>query len=80
MTEFQEVTEAEVTHMGKYAEARTYGEGELPGPTLTATLRPRRKDNTISQILDDDGAVWSDPPSVVQQYHDYYTGLHRSRS
>ncbi|KAJ1144997.1 hypothetical protein NDU88_011289 [Pleurodeles waltl] len=24
--------------------------------------------------------MWNDPPSVVQQFHDYYTGLYRSRT
>ncbi|KAJ1192675.1 hypothetical protein NDU88_001981 [Pleurodeles waltl] len=80
MTEFQEVAQAEVTPMGKYALAHIYGEVERRGASLASTLRHHQEDNTISQMLDNDGGVWSDLPSVVQQFHDYYTGLCRSRS
>ncbi|KAJ1111746.1 hypothetical protein NDU88_000021 [Pleurodeles waltl] len=64
--------------MGKYAVARIYGEGKRPGSTLASTLHPRHKDNALLQIQDND--VWNDATSMVEMFHDYHTGLHKSRS
>ncbi|KAJ1107642.1 hypothetical protein NDU88_005032 [Pleurodeles waltl] len=38
--ECHKVSQSEVNHLGKYAVARVYGEGERPGATLAALLQP----------------------------------------
>ena len=36
--DFHDTTQREVTHIGKYAVARVYGEGERPGAILAGLL------------------------------------------
>ncbi|KAJ1082512.1 hypothetical protein NDU88_002677 [Pleurodeles waltl] len=48
--------------------------------TLVPLLRPWHEDKAILQIQDDDGGVWNDVAKMVEKFHDYYTGLYKSRS
>ncbi|KAJ1172640.1 hypothetical protein NDU88_004484 [Pleurodeles waltl] len=51
MQEFQETALSEVRHMGKYAVARAYGEGDRPGKVLANLIHPSRKTKRQQQMV-----------------------------
>ncbi|KAJ1090868.1 hypothetical protein NDU88_003996 [Pleurodeles waltl] len=79
LVEFQETAQNEVTHIGNYAVAWVYGQGERPGAALTALLHPKREDDVILQVKYDTGQVLRGTEEVVERFCSYYADLYRSR-
>ncbi|KAJ1127163.1 hypothetical protein NDU88_005566 [Pleurodeles waltl] len=77
--EFQEMALSEVQHLGKYATARLYGEGDRPGGVLAGLIRPNRDKNTITVIKAGDGSELRDPERIADKFRDYYQSLYTSR-
>ncbi|KAJ1152503.1 hypothetical protein NDU88_005278 [Pleurodeles waltl] len=77
--EFQETAVSEVRHMGKYAVARVYGEGDRPGRVLENLIRPRRSTNLIIKAVAVDGSIVGDPESVAARFREYYQTLYTTR-
>ncbi|KAJ1198040.1 hypothetical protein NDU88_001884 [Pleurodeles waltl] len=74
----KKVAQNEVMHMGNYAVATVYGEGDRAGSTLATLLCPNRENNVILEIQDDTGRVWIDAKSVTRKFCDYYMDLYKS--
>ncbi|KAJ1207769.1 hypothetical protein NDU88_003159 [Pleurodeles waltl] len=77
--EFQKTALSEVQHLGKYATARLYGEGDRPGGVLASLIRPNRDKNTITVIKAEDGSELRDPERIAARFRDYYQSLYTSR-
>ncbi|KAJ1198278.1 hypothetical protein NDU88_002120 [Pleurodeles waltl] len=72
MQEFQETALSEVRHMGKYAVARVYGEGDRPGKVLANLIRASRSTNLINKTAATDGSILTDPEDVASRFREYY--------
>ncbi|KAJ1092298.1 hypothetical protein NDU88_005409 [Pleurodeles waltl] len=79
LQEFQELARTEIQHVGKYATARVYGEGDRPGRVLANLLRPHRNSNAITKVVAADGSELDDPALIAQRFRDYYQDLYTSR-
>ncbi|KAJ1187564.1 hypothetical protein NDU88_004339 [Pleurodeles waltl] len=79
LEEYNELTQDEVTHLGKYATARVYGGGERLSTTLTAFTRRGRDVNEVMSVMDDQGILVFGTPQVAEQFPAYYTDLHLSQ-
>ncbi|KAJ1082869.1 hypothetical protein NDU88_003032 [Pleurodeles waltl] len=79
LTEFQDTAWAEVQHMGKYATARMYGEGERPGSTLAKMICPNRGDNLITVIQVEDGSEIREPELIPNRFCEYYQSLYTTK-
>lgn len=53
LEEYHAEADAEIKHMGKYATARVYGEGERPGAVLAQLLKQHRDKSVVSEITTD---------------------------
>ncbi|KAJ1107589.1 hypothetical protein NDU88_004979 [Pleurodeles waltl] len=63
--EYQETALLEIRHMGKYAVARTYGEGDRPGKVLANLIHPSRSANLINKMTATDGSTLNDPEDIA---------------
>ncbi|KAJ1141849.1 hypothetical protein NDU88_008177 [Pleurodeles waltl] len=79
MQEFQETALSEVCHMGKYAVARAYGEGDRPGKVLANLIRPSRSTNLINKTAATDGSILTDPEDEAARFREYYQTLYTTR-
>ncbi|KAJ1084137.1 hypothetical protein NDU88_004290 [Pleurodeles waltl] len=79
LQEFQERALSEVRHMGKYAVARAYGEGDRPGKVLANLIRPSRSTNLTNKAVAADGIIIGDPESVATRFREYYQTLYTTR-
>ncbi|KAJ1105183.1 hypothetical protein NDU88_002591 [Pleurodeles waltl] len=79
LTEFQDTALAEVQHLGKYAMARVYGEGERPGSALVNVIRPNKESSLIIAIQADDGGEIREPELIACIFRDCYESLYISR-
>ncbi|KAJ1117883.1 hypothetical protein NDU88_006079 [Pleurodeles waltl] len=79
LTEFQNTALAEFQHLGKYATARVYGEGERPGLALANLIHPNKESNLIIAILADDDSEIREPELIGSRFRDYYESLYTSR-
>ncbi|KAJ1202888.1 hypothetical protein NDU88_006683 [Pleurodeles waltl] len=55
ITDFHDLVQRVLRHLGKYVVAYFYGEGELSGALLAALLRPNRELDVILQVQDEEG-------------------------
>ncbi|KAJ1180831.1 hypothetical protein NDU88_006046 [Pleurodeles waltl] len=78
LVEFQDTALTEVQHMGKYATAHFYGEGERPGVVLVGIARPNREKDTIMAIQDEDGNMIMDPERIANWFCENYAALYTS--
>ncbi|KAJ1171926.1 hypothetical protein NDU88_003783 [Pleurodeles waltl] len=65
--------------MGKYAVARTYGEGDRPGKVLENLIHPSRNTNLITKITATDGSTLNDPEDIAVRFSEYYQTLYTTR-
>ncbi|KAJ1158117.1 hypothetical protein NDU88_010811 [Pleurodeles waltl] len=77
--EFQETALSEVRHMGKYAVARAYGEGDRLGRVIANLIRPSRSTNLFSKTVAADGSIIGNPESVAARFREYYQTLNTTR-
>ncbi|KAJ1104855.1 hypothetical protein NDU88_002264 [Pleurodeles waltl] len=63
LLEFQDMAIA-VQHLGKYANAQMYGEGERPSSVLANLIRPHREQNVIITVQAADGSEIRDPEHI----------------
>lgn len=76
MEEYHAEADAEIKHMGKYATARVYGEGERPGAVHAQLLKQRRDKSVVSEITTDTGNTPTTETDVVEQFRQYYSELY----
>ncbi|KAJ1140297.1 hypothetical protein NDU88_006654 [Pleurodeles waltl] len=79
LQEFQETVLSEIQHMGKYAVARAYGEGNRPGRVLANLICPSRSANLINNAVAADGSVTGDPERVATRFHECYQTLYTTK-
>ncbi|KAJ1198176.1 hypothetical protein NDU88_002020 [Pleurodeles waltl] len=79
LVEFQDASLTEVQHMGKYATARIYGEGERPGAVLANLACPNREKDTIMVVQAEDGREITDPQHIANRLCAYYEALYTSK-
>ncbi|KAJ1166376.1 hypothetical protein NDU88_006780 [Pleurodeles waltl] len=79
LLEFQATTLVEVQHLGKYATARMYGEGERPSSVLANLIHPIREQNVIIAVQATDGSEIKDPEHILARFREYYQSLYTSR-
>ncbi|KAJ1130850.1 hypothetical protein NDU88_009196 [Pleurodeles waltl] len=79
LMEFQDTALAEIEHLGKYATARAYGEGERPGSVLANLTRPNEEKSMIIAVQAEDGSEIRDPELLAAGLHEYYKSLYASR-
>ncbi|KAJ1153741.1 hypothetical protein NDU88_006499 [Pleurodeles waltl] len=70
LQEFQETALSEIRHMGKYAAARAYGEGDRPSRVLESLIRPSRSANLINNAVAADGSMIGDPECVATRFRE----------
>lgn len=80
LSEYQEEADREVKYLGKYAIARTYGEGDRPGSVLANLLKAKRRKTQIPQVRAADGTLLTDENAIAQRFQQYYTELFATRS
>ncbi|KAJ1082372.1 hypothetical protein NDU88_002540 [Pleurodeles waltl] len=80
LEDFPDTALTEVHHMGKYATARVYGEGERPGTVLANMIRPSRERDMITAVQAEDGSELTDPEQIVNRFREYYEGLYTSKN
>ncbi|KAJ1216713.1 hypothetical protein NDU88_004314 [Pleurodeles waltl] len=74
--EYHEQAQHEVEHLGKYAVARIYWEGERPGATLAAAVCLLRDDTTMLEIQDEQGHPVYDTEVIFHRFCRYYSNLY----
>lgn len=80
LEEYHTEADREVKLLGKYAVARTYGEGERPGAVLASLMRGQRH-TTLPIILEDEaGKRIEEPDKVADQFKTYYTDVYTTKS
>ncbi|KAJ1177668.1 hypothetical protein NDU88_002920 [Pleurodeles waltl] len=79
LEEFQDMAITEFQHMGKYATACVYGEGERPGMVLVNLICPSRGRDMITKVQAEDDKELTDPEQIVARFHEYYEGLYTSK-
>ncbi|KAJ1173729.1 hypothetical protein NDU88_005555 [Pleurodeles waltl] len=77
LPDYQETAEQEILFRGKYAQARSYGEGERLGRALANAIRTTHPDNTILEI-DRSGHTLRDTPDILCTFVAYYEQLYSS--
>ncbi|KAJ1152755.1 hypothetical protein NDU88_005530 [Pleurodeles waltl] len=77
LQEFQETALSEIQHLGKYATARVYGQGDRPGGVRANLIRPSRNANTIKTAEAEDGSVIGDSESIAARFREYYQSLYQ---
>lgn len=77
--EYNKEADREVQHMGKYATARTYGEGDRPSSLLARIQKGNRGRSQISELKTTDGKVITDEREIATEFRNYYTDLYSSR-
>ncbi|KAJ1124462.1 hypothetical protein NDU88_002923 [Pleurodeles waltl] len=75
LVEFQDTALTEVQHMGKYATAHIYEEGERPGEVLVNLTCPNRESDTIMVVQAEDGSEITDPEHIANRFREYYETL-----
>ncbi|KAJ1177213.1 hypothetical protein NDU88_002474 [Pleurodeles waltl] len=78
--EYQETALSEIRHMGKYAVARTYGEGDRPGKVLPNLIRPSRSANRMNKSTATDGSILTDPEDIAARFREYYQTLYTTKA
>ncbi|KAJ1123380.1 hypothetical protein NDU88_001850 [Pleurodeles waltl] len=79
LLEFHGTALAEVQHLGKYANAQMYGEGERPSSVLANLIRPNREQNVIIAVQAADGSEIRGLEHILARLREYYQSLYASR-
>lgn len=79
LLEFQETANDELSHMGKYATARVYGERDRPGAILAGLLRPKRELDNMVGMLDDSRTPLNTTDDIVTHFQEHYQNLYTSQ-
>lgn len=77
--EYHEEADSEVKHTGKYATAKTYGDGEQPDSVLAALIRRKRESGTVAELRDEGGDLMRDPTKIADRFSIYYADLYSSK-
>ncbi|KAJ1184773.1 hypothetical protein NDU88_001576 [Pleurodeles waltl] len=80
LADYQETAEREILFCGKYALARSYGEGGRIGRALANTVRATHIENTILEIQDATGLLFWDTPNILKVFVAHYEHLYSSTS
>lgn len=80
LAEHLDIANDKLTHMGKYASARCYGEREIPGATLAGILRPKRELDAMVGMRDDDGNILLTTEDIANHFRAFYKKLYTSQS
>ncbi|KAJ1107002.1 hypothetical protein NDU88_004399 [Pleurodeles waltl] len=72
LEDFQDTALTEIQHMGKYATACVYGEGERAGRVLANMIHRSREKDTITAVQAEDGSELIDPEQIVNRFREYY--------
>ncbi|KAJ1108877.1 hypothetical protein NDU88_006247 [Pleurodeles waltl] len=75
----EELILTEIQHLGKYATARIYGEGDRPGGVLASLIRPYWDKNAIMTIEAEGGGEIEDSELIAARFRDYYQSLYTSK-
>ncbi|KAJ1155199.1 hypothetical protein NDU88_007934 [Pleurodeles waltl] len=78
LTEFNNIALSEVQHMGKYASAHEYGQGECAGVTLAGVMCPNRQRDPILEVQGEDDILIKDPVKI-NWFCEYYTSLYTAK-
>ncbi|XP_078506414.1 A.superbus venom factor 1-like [Lissotriton helveticus] len=76
LLEFAEEAQRELTFLGKYAEARRYGEGDRPGPALAGMIRKSTSTTFIHTIRTPGGDTITGQAEVLNEFRDFYSTLY----
>ncbi|KAJ1157658.1 hypothetical protein NDU88_010362 [Pleurodeles waltl] len=79
LEEFQDTELTEIQHMGKYAVAHVYGEGERPGMVLANMILPSRERDTITKVETADGKELTDLEQIMTRFREYCKDLYTSK-
>lgn len=80
LAEYQEEADTEVQHLGKYARARAYGEGDRPGSVLANMMKAKRHKTTVLAIRSAEGALLTEEEEIANRFRQYYSELYASRA
>lgn len=80
LTDFHEEADHEVKHLGKYAVARTYGEGDRPGTVLARLLSAKRRRVVVTGVTAATGELLTDEAEIATRFRDYYATLYATRT
>ncbi|KAJ1216918.1 hypothetical protein NDU88_004516 [Pleurodeles waltl] len=78
LTDSQEAAEREALFRGKYAQVRSYGEGEKPDRALATTIHMICSENTILEVRDPSGRLLKDIPDILKVFATYNEHLYSS--
>lgn len=78
--EYRDAADAEVKHLGKYATARVYGEGERPGAVLAQLLKTWRSKTQVSELKSAKGDVLTEETEIAGRFKQFYAELYSARS
>ncbi|KAJ1091065.1 hypothetical protein NDU88_004193 [Pleurodeles waltl] len=73
---YHDVMQRGGNHLGKYAVAPVYGEGERLGTSLAASLQPCRDSNVVLEVLDEQGQSVHTTEAEADCFHRYCTALY----
>lgn len=79
LEEYHSTADDELKHMGKYATARVYGEGDRPGSVLAALARHRLNAPTILEIQNKEGDLLAEQTEVNDRFRRYYQDLYTTK-
>ncbi|KAJ1177791.1 hypothetical protein NDU88_003043 [Pleurodeles waltl] len=79
LAEFRDTALAEIQHLGRYATAHSYWEGERPGSVLANVIHPNRERSMIIAVQAEDGSEIREPELIATRFRDYYESLYTSR-
>lgn len=78
LEEYHSIADSKLKHMGRYAMAREYGEGDRPGSVLAALARRRSESSNISGLLDEEGTLLTEQADINSRFSRYYQELYRT--
>lgn len=76
---FEEEAQREVKYLGRNAQARRYGEGDRPGKTLVALLKPPRTTDYIVVMLDTEQQTVRGTQAIKAHVMDFNSKLYTSK-
>ncbi|KAJ1135881.1 hypothetical protein NDU88_002310 [Pleurodeles waltl] len=77
--DYNALAQDEVTHLGRYTTARTYGEGKRPSAALFTLIRCDREADGVLSVMDERRMLVNGAPQVLEQFWAYYSGLYKSQ-
>lgn len=77
---FNELAEDELKYISRRYRARAYGEGGRPGRSLSFKLKPSITSKYITQIMNEQGEMVYDTPSIVRTFSTFFSALYTAQT